>query len=113
MLWDDLCPKEYPSPKTDVPGMVWANSLLSPWEYGKSFGSSSYGLLPELRIFDPLNNALGECDDNKSDSLKVIKTSPVLFPPENEGLPKGSTEPNHKDVMLDRIQRLFPVMHQS
>ena len=55
----------------------------------------SCGLLPELKLFYPISNALEEVSDNKNDSLKVIKTSPFLFPAETEASPRESKEPNH------------------
>ena len=51
--------------------------------------------MPELRLFDPISNVLEEEGVNKSDSLKVIKTSPFLFPVEMEELPRENKEPIH------------------
>ena len=73
---------------------------MSPWDYEKTFGSVSCGLLPELKLFDPISNVLEEEGGNKCDSSKIIKTTPLLFPVETEELPTENIEPNHTSTSV-------------
>ena len=78
--------------------MAWSATPLTPWDYDKSYVDDTSGLLPKLELLLPSSEVLVDIGENKVNSLKVIKTKPLLFPAENEGPPEGGCEPLHKEA---------------
>ena len=99
MLWDYLCDSEHPSPEARSQGMAWGATPLSPWDYDKSCVSEGCGLLPKLEMFVPVSNMLVDVGENKDESLKVIKTMPLLFSAEEEDPSQGREEPVHMGLL--------------
>ena len=63
---------------------------MSSADLGREFVLDSYGTLPELSLFDPIMSGM-----DQDVLVKVKKTSPVIFPAQNEELPTFKAEPNH------------------